>query len=83
MIFSILTGEVYSVNEDELKNLDEFQAVLTKKFPSSCKKCHGRGYVGHMCRLEDTEDYKRKTRAVKTDTLNLCMKCINKCVARP
>lgn len=44
-IFSIYSGLIYSIKEEEFTLLDDGQLPLTKK-PSSCKKCYSRRYVG-------------------------------------
>ena len=44
-IFSIYSGLLYSVGEEEFSLLDDGQIPLTKK-PSNCKKCYSRGYIG-------------------------------------
>ena len=46
LFYSLLSGDVYSVTEDELDNLDQFQIPIKAKPSGSCKKCHGRGYIG-------------------------------------
>lgn len=46
IFYSLLSGDVYELPEDELDNLDDFQIPLSKKPNSSCKKCYGRGYLG-------------------------------------
>ena len=55
---SIFTGAVYELEEEYSKNLDCGQLEISDLPKSSCKKCHGRGYIhrnveaGHydMCR---------------------------------
>ena len=46
LFFSLITGNLYYVEEDEVKNLDQAQLPLKQKPSSSCKKCYGRFYVG-------------------------------------
>jgi len=45
--FSLLSGDVYTITEDEVENLDTFQVPLLKAPKGSCKKCYGRGYIGY------------------------------------
>lgn len=44
--FGILSGRVYTVDADEVKNLDEYQVPIKDKPKPSCKRCFGRGYTG-------------------------------------
>ena len=44
--YSLLSGEIYEVGRDEIKNLDQFQVPLKGSPKTSCKKCYGRGFVG-------------------------------------
>jgi len=44
-VFSVITGQVFSIEEDELKNLTEGQIPLKDK-PGNCRKCYGRMHVG-------------------------------------
>jgi len=42
--YSLFSGIIYEVFDQEVPNLDEGQIPL-KKIPShACKKCHGRGF---------------------------------------
>jgi len=65
LFFSLISGDMYYVEEDEVKNLDKSQVPLKKKPSSSCKKCYGRFYIG----LE-----------TKSKSYVPCPKCISKCV---
>jgi hypothetical protein len=47
LYFSLISGEIYYIGEDEIRNLDSAQIPLTKKPNSSCKKCYGRLYIYH------------------------------------
>ena len=76
LIFSLMTGEVYTVEEDEVKNLDQHQVPLKKPFPKNCKKCYGRGYIGYQCK-------KTKGGIIPTAHLALCMSCLSKCADLP
>lgn len=44
--FSIVTGQIVKILEDEVKLLEVYQIPLLKKPNTSCKKCYGRGYIG-------------------------------------
>lgn len=46
LFLSIISGEIYEIDEDEIKNLDAYQIPLKQRPNSSCKKCYGRGYIG-------------------------------------
>lgn len=46
IIFSLITGEVYTILPDELKNMDEYQVPLKKHPDAKCRKCYGRFYTG-------------------------------------
>ena len=45
MFFSMVTGEIYEVESDEVNNLDRYQIPLCGR-PGSCKKCYGRMHMG-------------------------------------
>ena len=45
--YSLLSGEIYEVEEDEIENLDQFQIPLLKGSKNGCKKCFERGYIGY------------------------------------
>ena len=64
LIFSMVSGEIYPIERDELNNTDQYQIPLLKK-PSSCKKCYGRFYVGYN---------------LTTQYYTPCSKCARKCV---
>ena len=42
---SIITGEIFKIEEDDVKTLFKYQIPLKKKPNQSCKKCYGRGWV--------------------------------------
>jgi hypothetical protein len=44
--YSIFSGTVYEILEDDVKYLDEGQLPLTQKPKDNCKKCYGRLNVG-------------------------------------
>ncbi len=43
---SIVTGDIFTIEEDDIKTLYNYQIPLKKKPSHSCKKCFGRGYNG-------------------------------------
>ena len=45
--FSIFSGEIYQIDEEDIKNLDTFQIPLIKKPDNKCKKCYGRMHIGY------------------------------------
>ena len=55
--FSVITGQVFDIDEDDVKTLFNYQIPITEQPNSKCKKCYGRGYTGidantkfyHMC----------------------------------
>ena len=75
LVFSLVTGEVYTVEKDEVEKLDNYQVLLKRRFPTNCKKCFGRGYIGQRCVL--TPDG-----AKPTEHFSFCTKCLSKCVDR-
>ncbi len=46
LYYNFISGDIYYVMQDEVKNLDKYQLPLLKKPSTSCHKCYGRGYVG-------------------------------------
>lgn len=42
---SVITGEVFTIQPDDIKLLFEYQIPLKHKPNDSCHKCYGRGYV--------------------------------------
>jgi hypothetical protein len=46
LMFSLITGEIYTILSDELKVMDEYQVPLKQKPQSNCSKCYGRLYIG-------------------------------------
>lgn len=44
--YSLISGEVYEIQDDEADNLDQYQIPLLKKPNPKCGVCYGRGYVG-------------------------------------
>ena len=48
--FSLVSGELYQLASDEVKNLDSAQVPLLKKPSTSCRKCYGRFHIGKEIR---------------------------------
>ena len=46
LYYSLISGDMYYVQPDEINTLDNNQIPLVKKPSSSCKKCYGRFYMG-------------------------------------
>jgi len=44
IFYSVFSGTIYSVYDQEEKNLDEGQIPLKSKPSHSCRVCFGRGY---------------------------------------
>jgi len=65
LFFSMVSGELYFLGEDEIKNVDNAQIPMLKKPNSNCKQCYGRFHVG----FETKKKYYIP-----------CPKCKNKCV---
>jgi len=65
LFFSLVSGEMYYVEPDEVANLDKSQVPLIKKPSQSCKKCYGRFYTMY----ETKKKYYMP-----------CPKCMKKCV---
>jgi len=47
LMFSLITGDIYEIESDELKNMDKYQIPLCKRPSSSCKSCYGRLHEGY------------------------------------
>lgn len=65
VVFSFVSGEVFEVEEDEVKNLEKYQIALKKRPLSHCKKCYGRGHLGFN---------------LKTNVYLPCLRCMRACV---
>jgi len=65
LYFSLLSGDIYHVEADEVKNLDKSQMPLLKRPNPNCNKCYGRFYTG----FETIKKYYVP-----------CPKCMRKCV---
>ena len=46
LYFSLISGDLYYIEEDEVKNLDKSQVPLLHKPKPNCKKCYGRFHTG-------------------------------------
>jgi hypothetical protein len=46
LIFNAYSGELYQLQETELRNILEGEIPLSKKPNSSCHRCHGRATIG-------------------------------------
>jgi len=46
LLFSLITGDMFYVEEDELRNFATSHVILKEKPNGSCKKCYGRFYIG-------------------------------------
>ena len=45
LYFSLFSGQIYDVPEDEVKLLDGFQIPLIERPKDTCRKCYGRFYT--------------------------------------
>jgi len=72
LYFSLVSGDMFYVNEDEVKNLDESHIPLKQKPSSSCKSCYGRFYIGR--------DVKYNGSVWQKGHYIPCPKCMRKCV---
>jgi len=72
LYFSLATGDMYYVQEDEVKHLDESQVPLLKKPSRKCNKCFGRFYIGQHHKLVDGKWV--------PDYYMMCPNCMIKCV---
>ena len=65
LYLSLTTSQLYLVEQDEVKNLDNQQLPL-KAYPiESCHSCYGRGYSG---------------KNASTGELVLCRRCMKACI---
>ena len=72
MFFSLTSGEIYQVQEDEVKNLDEHQVPLLKRPSDKCKQCYGRMYSGKHMQMTQ--------QGWEVDYYVPCPKCSKKCI---
>jgi len=72
LYFSMISGELYSVEADEVKNLDKSQVPLKQKPNPSCRKCNGRFYIGKEMQMIDGKWQPRG--------YMLCPRCAKKCI---
>lgn len=47
LFFSLFSGEIYEVAENEISFLDPYQIPLKQRPNKNCKKCHDRLYIGY------------------------------------
>lgn len=47
LFYSIFSGIIYEVFDQEVPNLDEGQVPLKQRPKPSCSTCYGRGYNSH------------------------------------
>lgn len=65
LYFSLISGELYYIEADEVKNQEDNQMPLTKKPDPNCNQCYGRFYIG---------------REVNKNYYMPCPRCSRKCV---
>jgi len=46
LVMSLMSGEIYEIEADEVKNLEPYQLPLKKRPKSNCRTCYGRGWIG-------------------------------------
>jgi len=57
LCFSIVSGQIFHIQEDEVKNLGG-ECILLKKQPSSsCNRCYGRLYTGKHLTMQKLEGW--------------------------
>ena len=74
LFFSLVSGEIYSVSDDEISNQGNDRIPLLKKPDSSCKKCYGRLYIGKHAQ--------QTPNGVVHDYYIPCPRCLQKCLDR-
>jgi hypothetical protein len=47
IFYSLITGKVYDLPVEEGKKLNKYEIPVSHPPKTNCKKCHGRGHVGH------------------------------------
>jgi len=65
IVLSLVSGEVYEIEADEIKTLELYHAILKEYPKSNCSQCHGRGIIGLN---------------VANNFYEPCMKCLRKCL---
>ena len=65
LIFSLVSGEIFEIEEDELKNLQAYQIPIIRRPKESCRGCYGRGHKGFN---------------TKSKLYLLCAKCMKSCI---
>lgn len=63
--FSVVTGKIFDINEDEKDTLTSFQLVLTRVPDKNCPKCFGRMHIG---------------KNIQKGFYEICPKCLSKCI---
>lgn len=61
---SIVTGEVFQIEKEDVKLLYNYQIPLKAKPKSNCRQCYGRGYTGR-----DSKNH-----------LYILCSCVSKCI---
>jgi len=51
LYFSLVSGEMYYIEEDEVKNVKQTEIPLIAKPSDKCNKCYGRFYEGRHANL--------------------------------
>jgi len=77
IFFSLVSGDVYEIFEDEVKNLDDTQVPLLKKPNQKCNICYGRFYESRHGHFEKSEGAKGDW---VLDYYTPCPKCATKCI---
>lgn len=72
LFFSLTSGEIYNIAEDEVKNLDKNQIPLKNRPKDNCKKCYGRMY--------ESKHLRKESEGWVFDYYTPCSKCSKKCV---
>lgn len=65
LYWSFITGEFFTVLEDEIDTLTPFQIRIKNKPKSNCKQCYGRFFIG---------------KNTNTGLYIICNKCKSKCI---
>ena len=47
LVFSMISGELFYIYDDEVPALEDYNIVLKDTPSSSCKQCYGRFHVGY------------------------------------
>ncbi len=65
LMFSLITGDIYVILADEIKNMDDYQVPLKSRPSPKCNKCFGRLYT---------------SKDVIHNLYIMCPKCMIKCI---